>query len=454
MSKTYLLWGWLVCLLSLLVPQTFAEEPVFKVGAAMADITPPLGFQLCGYFAERPASAIHDPLHAKVLAFREGDKAAILIVCDLISIPQKLSDPVRDGIAAKIPVKREHIAMTGTHTHTGPEFNSKTGDYEKTIIEAIIAAAVSAYESAREATMESGCAEITDLSFNRRFFMKEGPVQFNPGFNNPNMIRPAGGIDPQCLIVLFKDAQTGKPFASLSNFALHLDTTGGTEYSADYPFYVSEVLKKKFGDDFISVFGTGTCGDINHLDFAGKTPVKKAPEIGTILGERIAARIDEGLEAETPSFDAVTQTIEIPRQQFTEEEIADAKANADIVLNPELAKERGRGFLDQARIGKILNIYQWPDQIVMDIEGFRLSDKLAIVTMPGEIFVDLGQAIKKGSPFARTLVIELANQGILYVPTKKAFEEGSYETINSRVAPGGGEMMVEHALEILGELAK
>ncbi len=90
----------------------------------------------------------------------------------------------------------------------------------------------------------------------------------------------------------------------------------------------------------------------------------------------------------------------------------------------------------------------------MDIEGFRLSDKLAIVTMPGEIFVDLGQAIKKGSPFARTLIIELANQGIVYVPTKKAFEEGSYETINSRVAPGGGEMMVEHALEILGELAK
>ena len=70
-----------------------------------------------------------------------------------------------------------------------------------------------------------------------------------------------------------------------------------------------------------------------------------------------------------------------------------------------------------------------------------MSDELAIVTLPGEVFVELGLAIKKASPFETTLVIELANDGPGYVPTSKAFAEGSYETVNSRVASGGGEQM-------------
>ncbi len=69
------------------------------------------------------------------------------------------------------------------------------------------------------------------------------------------------------------------------------------------------------------------------------------------------------------------------------------------------------------------------------------------------MFVELGLAIKKASPFETTLVIELANDGPGYIPTSKAFAEGSYETVNSRVAPGGGEQMVELATRLLNELA-
>ncbi|MEZ6048909.1 MAG: hypothetical protein R3C11_25685 [Planctomycetaceae bacterium] len=47
------------------------------------------------------------------------------------------------------------------------------------------------------------------------------------------------------------------------------------------------------------------------------------------------------------------------------------------------------------------------------------------------------------SPFETTLVIELANAAPGYIPTKKAFAEGSYETVNSRVVTGEGEKMVE-----------
>ena len=48
--------------------------------------------------------------------------------------------------------------------------------------------------------------------------------------------------------------------------------------------------------------------------------------------------------------------------------------------------------------------------------------------------------------------MSLCNDRPGYVPTKKAFTEGSYEVLNSRVQPGGGERLVESALTLLRQL--
>ena len=77
----------------------------------------------------------------------------------------------------------------------------------------------------------------------------------------------------------------------------------------------------------------------------------------------------------------------------------------------------------------------------------------AIVTLPGEIFVELGLAIKRRSPFPNTFVVELANDNCAYVPTREAFAQGAYEVENSRIAPGGGEALVEEAVKLLQALA-
>ncbi|HLT93287.1 MAG TPA: hypothetical protein VKZ56_01940, partial [Membranihabitans sp.] len=77
-----------------------------------------------------------------------------------------------------------------------------------------------------------------------------------------------------------------------------------------------------------------------------------------------------------------------------------------------------------------------------------------IVGLPGEVFVELGLDIKNRSPYKYTFVIELTNTHIAYVPTREAFDRGGYETINSRLAPGGGEMMVESAVKLLNSFKK
>jgi len=74
------------------------------------------------------------------------------------------------------------------------------------------------------------------------------------------------------------------------------------------------------------------------------------------------------------------------------------------------------------------------------------------VSVPGEYFTELGMDIKHRSPFKQTVVVELANGSIGYIPTKRAFAEGSYEPTCARCAPGSGEILAETAVNLLKEL--
>jgi neutral ceramidase len=85
-------------------------------------------------------------------------------------------------------------------------------------------------------------------------------------------------------------------------------------------------------------------------------------------------------------------------------------------------------------------------------DSLQVGVATAIVCLPCEIFVELGLAIKRALPFRHTLVISVCNARPSYVPTQKAFAEGSYEVTNARVKPGAGAMLVAAAVRLLGSL--
>ena len=58
----------------------------FKAGFARVDITPQLGTPVVGYFEERRAKRILDPLEANALAVSDGDSTAVVIAADLLGI--------------------------------------------------------------------------------------------------------------------------------------------------------------------------------------------------------------------------------------------------------------------------------------------------------------------------------------------------------------------------------
>lgn len=78
-------------------------------------------------------------------------------------------------------------------------------------------------------------------------------------------------------------------------------------------------------------------------------------------------------------------------------------------------------------------------QLPQEIQAVRFDADTALVTLPHEVFVELGMAIKTASPFRRTIVVSLANDLDFYIPTRRAFEEGHYEPTTCPLEPGCGE---------------
>jgi neutral ceramidase len=94
------------------------------------------------------------------------------------------------------------------------------------------------------------------------------------------------------------------------------------------------------------------------------------------------------------------------------------------------------------------------EALPVEVTTMTIGQDVALVFLPGEVFVELGLAIKQGSPFRTTLVVELSNcVETIYIPTRGAYAGGGYEVANSAVQAGSGEMLVEAALRLLRESA-
>jgi hypothetical protein len=438
-----------------------------RAGIAAVDITPPVPFRMSGYFNERLSTGVKDPLKAKAVVFQQGNESAAMVFCDLIGVPLDVSAKARSRASDATGIPQQNIAVTATHSHTGPLFSgslrkhfheravARVGndpyealDYPAILTDKIVAVVVEAKSALQPVQLDAGSAHEDRLSFNRRFFMKDGSVRFNPGPLNPDIVRAAGPIDPQVGIVWLKRPDATHPFAAIVSFALHLDTVGGTEYSADYPKFVEDRLKKSFGPEFTLLFGAGTCGDINHIDVTTRDR-RTTEQIGRTLGESVAQSVggDAVSAIVEPSLAVRSTKVQAPLQKHSDEEIADARSKMDLIGSRELP------FLEQVKACTIMDLeLRGADALPLEVQVVRLGPDTALVTLPGEVFVELGLAIKAASPFKTTLVIELANDSPAYIPTKKAFAEGSYEIVNSRIQPGGGEQLVETAIGLLDEL--
>lgn len=462
-------------------PLGWADEPL-HVGVAEVVITPPKGFPIAGYYHERLATGTKDPLKARAIVFRSGDVRAALVVCDLCGIAVDLSTEVRKQASARTKIPERHIVVSATHSHTSPDYGRdlylylgkpagerRPDSYSAILIRGVVEAIVKAHESAKPSVIHAGTGrQETPVSFNRRFLLRDGSVRTWMALDHPDVLRAAGPIDPDLNIFTVRSIDAEQTRAVFSNFALHLDTVGGLEWSADYPFFIEQAVREALGKNAISIFGTGCCGDINHVDPARKERNKTA-FIGGSLGETVGNSLKKLAPVKEPTLRVQSTVVPLLLEKVTKEEVV----RATKLLAAATAGEKV-DFLDQVRAYKHVildNLRHRPahvdtdkfinwglsrtwagigDRLPVDVTVLTLGNEVAIVCLPGEIFVELGLAIKRASPFRTTLVVELSNcVETAYIPPRAAYAAGSYEVTNSLVQRGSGEMLVEAAVRLL-----
>lgn len=462
-----------------------AAEGPLRVGLAEADITPPVGFPMAGYYHERLAEGAIDPLKAKAIVFRGAREQAAWVVCDLIGISADLSQAVRTRASEKTGIPISNIVVSATHSHTAPDYMKELVRYldkanqdplRSGYIEKLIGgpgdAIIRAHAAADTVVLTTGSAtQQVPVSFNRRFVMRDGSVRTWMNLRNPDVVRAAGPIDPEIGLLAINSAD-GTPRGIVSNFALHLDTVGGTKWSADYPYFIEQTLRKGTGTEVLSLFGTGCCGDINHSN--PRSPERnKADVIGNSIGHSVHEQLNKLKKVKSADVTVKSRIVALPLQDVTEDEVAKSIQ----ILEAAKLKEKVE-FLDHVTAYKRLILDQlrhrtpfasadehitwglsrkWSgigDTLPVEVTVITLGQDVAIVYLPGEVFVELGLAIKQASPFGTTLVVELSNcVETIYIPHRAAYAGGSYEVTNSLTKPGSGEMLVEAAIGLLREAA-
>jgi hypothetical protein len=297
------------------------------------------------------------------------------------------------------------------------------------------------------AQVRTTVAREDSVSFIRRYYMKDGTVGWNPGKKNPNIVAPAGTIDPDLPMVLF-ETPAGKPLALYLNFACHLDTVGGMQFSADYAYALARAIGEVKGADMLTIFTIGAAGNINHIDVGSREPQKgpgEAARIGTILAADVLKAWPSLAPVDPGALRVTSETVKLPPAAYDRAWVDRAK---QIVAR--YGKAGADPFLDQVQAFKVLDLEARDGQpIEAEVQTITLGGQLAWVGMPGEIFVEHGRALKLASPYPHTILAELANDSLGYVPDRKAYPQGAYEVVSARVGPGSGEMMVASAIQQL-----
>lgn len=423
-----------------------------KCGLYETDITPALGSEIPGQFYMRISDGIYDKLYAHALYMsNDKDEKVIIVSCDSILLPDHMSEEVRTTLSKRLGIKKECIMLVATHTHTGgpvetwDEFVHIDDKYVEFLKSRIIDAACMAEKVQRPVRIGYAKGFEDRIAYYRDFVFADGTYRTNPGFGGDK--KPFGDIDPE-VGVLRIDCEDGTPYGAIINYTCHCDCVGGTNYSADYPGAMKQMLKKVYGDSFIPVYINGFCGNINHCDF--DQGFHRVPEHYKRMGRMLAAEVIRTREVAEFWDDVV---IDGAHDYFT---IATREPDVDLlewaykIKGKENPSVGDRFYADQAILYHESGVMQIP----VVVQTLRIGD-LAIYGMPGEIYVEFAHHLKKHSPSSYTMSANLANGCVGYIPIKELFQPGIYEAklcVTSQLIPAAGYIMSERLLDLAKQI--
>lgn len=434
------------------------------IGAGSAIVTPPLGCQMAGFDARQGvATKVHDDLHARALLLDDGAAKIALISVEVIGFNGSFADEMRAQVERRTGIPARNVILAATHTHCGPVtfthfFNQgQTLDetYMRQLSAGILESVDKAFASRRKGRIRSGLIRADGIAVNRR--TADGkPVDSYAG-------------------VLMAEELDGKPIALSVSFSCHPTTLGPNtlEITADFPYYAIKRLREALGQHVDVLFFNGAEGNVSigHKSDLSAVGViapfrtfEKAEELGLRLADATLAGL-AGLTLQAGCLAALSHTVSLPLKSFEPvSEMRSRRIQALEQIRDLEAREPGTTALLRAKQqGLFARMEEYyavlreqtpgpePKALTAELSAVRIGET-ALLTFPGEFFVEILLEIRKRSPFPVTMFAGLANDYIGYVPTADADASSGYEVVASRVIPAAAGILADAGAALLKDL--
>lgn len=424
-------------------------------------ITPPLGTPIAGYFEKRFAKGVLDELYASAIALSDGEKKVVIIGADIIYLTIDQASEYRALISeyCNIPVEAVHI--NASHTHTGPKIIADE-NYRKLLAIQLRDVAAMALEDLKPAKLAVAEGKAEGISFVRRYRMKNGNVQTNPGVDNPEVDHALA--TPNETVKLVEVIREGGDDIYLVSFGTHADTIGGELISGDWPGFVVRTVEKSL-DGVKCIFLSAPQGDVNHinpfptagervgLDYDTFDGVPRGYEHARHMGRVVAGAVLQICDKAEIRPDAkITYAEKVTKLPTFRENDKLEEARRIYELHQagrddEIPFEKMELTTVVAEATRRVALENGPDFFEYTLGAVAIGD-IVFCSVPGEMFTELGNRVCDESPFKTTLVCCLMNASGTYFPTRKAYDEGGYEARSSKLAPGYDDIMVKDIIEL------
>jgi putative membrane-bound dehydrogenase-like protein len=401
-------------------PAASAAEPVlpYKVGVASVDITPDHPIRLNGFgFRRAESEGVYQKIHAKALAIEDASGSpVILMAVDVLGIPADIYDEVARRLEKKTGLRKERLAITATHTHTGPmlsganttifgtaipkEHLANIDKYTPVFIDRLEAAALAALKDRKPARLEWGVGTAT-FAMNRRGKKEK--------------------IDHDLPVLFVKDDK-GAVRAVYLAYACHCVTLSHNKIGGDWAGFAAEALEEQFpGSTALIAIGGGA--DQNPTSGVTGDKVDVARSQGREIAAEVRRLSRNFLAPVAGTITARTKTVDLPLAEHPTRAQWEEKAKRMDAIG-----HHARLTLSRLDAGEKL-----PTKVAYPVQTWAFGDSLAMVHLAGELVVDYPLRLKRELDSRRVWVTGYANNAPCYIPSERVLKEGGYE--------GGGAMI-------------
>ena len=451
-------------------PQCNGKGNILQAGFCRSDITPPLGVNVAGYFKVRIAEEILDPLEVNCLCLACGEEKIALVSVDHLHLKRPVVDPLREEIAQVTGLPVSAIFIHCTHTHTAPfadleHENPRNREFTQMLMRKTVDTVVLALKDLQPARMGYAVGQAPNVAFVRRFRMKDGSVQTNPGVDNPNILAPIGDVDERINVLRFDRVNDS---IVLMNFGCHPDVVGGNRISCDWPGFARRTLERAIPGTK-GIFFNGAQGDVNHVnvhprggylndlenDFDDVTRgYGHARFMGRVVAGGVMQVYDKVQYVDVNTLRFAQKTIRVPSNMPDPKDLPEAHRINDLHNAGLDAQLPYKGMMLTTKVAgaaRMVRLEHGPEAFPMTLSAVSVGD-IAMIGIPGEPFNGIGRGLKNAEGWDLVLPCCLTNGSEGYFPMQDAYDEGGYEASTSNFKAGVAELLIVEGTKLLQEL--